>query len=59
VGLGLASFGVRGDLVERWKAALRDGVKGLATLCLSEVIVAEREEQVALRSAGSEHDALD
>jgi hypothetical protein len=32
-------------------------VKGLATLCLSEVIVAEREEQVALRSAGSEHDA--
>lgn len=44
---GLASFGVRGDLVDRLKAALSEGVKGLATgplvVCLSEVIVAGLE----------------
>lgn len=38
-GLGVASLGVRGDLLERWKAALREGVKGLG-VCLSEVMVA-------------------
>lgn len=42
---GEANFGVKGvkeALVERWKEALRDGVKGLARggVCLSEVIVA-------------------
>lgn len=35
----LASFGVRGFLFVRLKAALRDGVKGLL-VCLSEVMVA-------------------
>jgi hypothetical protein len=43
---GLASFGVKGDLLVRLKAALRVGVKGLARgplFCLSEVIVAGLE----------------
>ena len=40
---GLANFGVKGVLFDRWKAALRVGVKGLArwpAFCLSEVILA-------------------
>lgn len=65
--VGVASFGVRGDLLARWKAALRVGVKGL--FCLSGVILAGEGDSegtgerllMALRQTAGicKHDALE